>query len=127
MKVDPLIVGGLFYDRLFYMAPQAEKLFTVSREEQAKKLIDMVNVVIMRLDRLSELTEDIRQLAIRHVQYGTRPEHYDLVGQALLWTLERGLGKDWTPELAQAWTKCYTLLATTMIGAAEEYQSKKSS
>lgn len=125
MKVDPLIVGGLFYDRLFYMAPQTEKMFTTSREMQAQKLIGMVNLVIMRLDRIAELTDDIRQLAIRHVQYGTRPEHYELVGKALLWTLERGLGSDWSPELAEAWTKCYTLLASIMMEAAEEYPSKK--
>jgi nitric oxide dioxygenase len=78
----------------------------------------MVNLVIMRLDRLDQLTEDIRQLAIRHVEYGTKPEHYKLVGTALLWTLERGLGNDWTPELKTAWTECYTELANTMIEAA---------
>lgn len=125
MKIDPRVVGGLFYDKLFHDTPAAEKLFSVSREEQAKKLVEMVNVVIMRLDRLEELSEDIRQLAIRHVGYGTQPDHYALVGKALLWTLKRGLGNDWTPELEEAWTQCYTLLANTMIRAAEEHTNEQ--
>jgi hemoglobin-like flavoprotein len=126
MKIDPVAVGGLFYDKLFHEFPELEKMFTNSREEQAKKLIEMVNVVVMRLDRLTELTEDIRQMAIRHVAYGVVPVHYEQVGAALLWTLERGLGSDWTPELAGAWTQCYTLLADTMISAIG-HQSKQES
>ncbi len=119
MKIDPVMVGGLFYDKLFHEFPEVEKLFTNSREEQAKKLIEMVNIVVMRLDRLAELTEDIRQLAKRHVQYGVVPKHYEQVGEALLWTLEKGLGSDWNPELAEAWTECYTTLSSTMISSTE--------
>lgn len=125
MRIDAETVGGLFYDKLFFETPEARRLFTVPREEQARKLIDMVNLIIMRLDRLDQLTEDIRELAIRHIGYGTKPEHYALVGNALLWTLERGLGQDWNPELQQAWTSCYQLLADTMIRAAEEFTKRQ--
>lgn len=122
MRTDPLLLGGLFYDKLFHDNPGAEALFSNSRDEQAKKLIEMINVVIMRLEKLQELTEDIRQLAIRHVGYGTKNEHYGLVGAALLWTLEKGLGREWNAELAEAWTICYTTLSQTMIQAADEFK-----
>jgi hemoglobin-like flavoprotein len=48
---------------------------------------------------------------MKHVSYGVKPEHYAPVGVALLWTLERGLGTEWTPDLAAAWTAPAAFLA----------------
>ena len=76
----------------------------------------------MRLDKLDELTEEITAMAKRHAEYGLRPAHYKLVGSALLWTLQQGLGNDWNEEVHDAWAACYTVLAETMIGAAYEKQ-----
>ena len=64
------------------------------------------------------LMEAIEDLGRRHVGYGVKDEHYDTVGQALLWTLATGLGDAFTPETEQAWTEAYTLLATVMKQAA---------
>ena len=89
-------------------------------EQQYVKLVDMLNSIVSRLDQLEVLTDDIVAMAQRHVQYGVRPAHYKLVGTALLWTLEKGLGKDWKPDVKLAWETCYTLLATTMIEASSQ-------
>ena len=70
--------------------------------------------------KLDELTNEISAMAQRHVQYGVRPGSYKLVGNALPWTLKQGLGNDWTPEVENAWTKCYALLSEAMILAPEE-------
>ena len=86
---------------------------------QYDKLIGTLNVVVGRLDKRDELTADIVDLALRHKDYGTKPEYYVYVGQALLWTLENGLGTDWNEEVAEAWAMCYTLLSNTMIEAAK--------
>ena len=56
--------------------------------------------------------------AKRHVEYGAKPAHYPVVGEALLWTLEKGLGDSWTPQVAEAWTQAYTTLSGFMIGEA---------
>jgi len=40
------------------------------------------------------------------------------VGSALLWTLEKGLGDGWTPEVASAWTTAYGTLSGFMISEA---------
>ena len=117
--IDPAIVGDVFYSKLFVKAPHVKHLFKNSKEEQSKKLIEMINTIIGRLDRLDELTEDIRQLAIRHVQYGVKPVHYAIVGDTLLWTLQQGLGNDWNNETASAWKACYKILSDTMIQASE--------
>jgi nitric oxide dioxygenase len=57
-------------------------------------------------------------LAKRHVAYGAKPDHYPVVGAALLWTLEKGLRSEWTPDVAGAWTAAYGTLSGFMISEA---------
>ena len=123
--IDPVLVGNVFYSKLFLTDPKLRRMFNVSKDEQSKKLIEMLNIIVGRLDRLDELTEDIKQLAIRHVSYGVKPKHYDVVGNALYWTLEQGLGKDWNENVKEAWTDCYVLLSQTMIDAGGYFQDNK--
>lgn len=111
-------VGKLFYDRLFATAPEVRPLFSrTAVPEQSKKLLATLTYVITRLDRLESVVADVEALARRHVRYGVQEHHYVVVGQALLWTLEQGLGKAWTPEVQAAWLACYTLLSETMLNA----------
>ena len=119
-EIDPAIIGDVFYSKLFSYNNGLRKMFPRNMDQQYRKLIDMISTIIARLDKLDELTNEISAMARRHVQYGVRPGHYKLVGSALLWTLKQGLGKDWTPEMETAWTKCYTLLSETMISASVE-------
>ena len=115
--VSAVLVGDVFYSKLFVDAPQLKPMFNIPREEQSKKLVDMLSLIVARLDRLEELTGEIRQLAIRHHSYGVKPQHYDAVGAALLWTLQQGLGNDWSEEMAEAWTTCYATLSAAMKNA----------
>jgi hemoglobin-like flavoprotein len=117
-EIDPVLVGDVFYSKLFFDMPYLEKLFHTPKEEQSRKLIEMLSVIVGRLDRLEELTEEIRQLAIRHVQYGVKEQHYKAVGAALLWTLRQGLGNDWNEKVNQAWATCFQILSETMINAS---------
>jgi hemoglobin-like flavoprotein len=117
-EIDPVLVGDVFYSKLFFDMPHLKNLFDSSKNEQAKKLIEMLSLIVGRLDNLEELTEDIKQLAIRHVQYGVKAEHYKSVGIALLWTLEQGLGRDWDESIKEAWAACFQVLSATMINAS---------
>jgi len=117
--IDSAIVGDLFYSKLFMANPSLRNMFPKKMDEQYRKLMDMLSVIIARLDRMDELNDDIAAMARRHAQYGVRPAHYKLVGNALLWTLRQGLGQDWTLDVEQAWTKCYSNLADTMMRASE--------
>lgn len=119
-SINPMVVGDLFYSKLFADNPKLFDMFPKKMDEQYSKLIDMISVVVARLEHIEDLTEDIAAMAKRHVDYGVKPAHYTLVGNALLWTLEKGLGDQWSIELKAAWTTCYTLLAGTMIKAAAE-------
>ena len=122
--VDPVVVGDTFYGKLFSDNPSLRKMFPVNMSEQYRKLMDMLTLIVSRLDRLDDMSEEISKMARRHVSYGVRPGHYRLVGKALLWTLHQGLGRDWTVQVGEAWNRCYTILSETMIKASGEADIK---
>jgi hemoglobin-like flavoprotein len=119
-KVAPISeqAAELFYGRLFEIAPSVKPLFRGDMTEQGRKLMATLAVVVNGLTNLETILPAASALAKRHVGYGVKPIHYPIVGEALLWTLERGLGADWTPELAEAWGDAYGVLSDYMIGEA---------
>jgi hemoglobin-like flavoprotein len=119
-KVVPIAdaAAALFYNRLFELDPTLKSLFKGDMAEQGRKLMQMIGVAVNGLDRLDQIVPAVQQLGVRHVTYGVKDEHYETVATALLWTLEQGLGPDFTPEVKDAWTAAYTALATTMKHAA---------
>jgi hemoglobin-like flavoprotein len=108
----------IFYDRLFEVAPTVRAMFPNDMAEQRKKLMATLAVAVNALGNLEAVLPAASALAKRHVGYGAKPEHYPVVGGALLWTLEKGLGEAWTPELAAAWTAAYGTLSGYMISEA---------
>ena len=108
----------LFYGRLFEVAPLVRAMFPDDMTEQRKKLMGTLAVVVNGLGNLGSVLPAASGLAKRHVGYGAKAEHYPVVGGALLWTLEKGLGDAWTPEVADAWTAAYGTLSGYMISEA---------
>ena len=121
-KVAPVSekAAELFYGRLFEIAPQVRAMFPDDMTEQRKKLMATLAIVVNGLNNLDTILPAASALAKRHVSYGAEAAHYPVVGQALLWTLEQGLGPSWTPEVATAWTGAYTTLSGFMISEAYE-------
>jgi len=119
-KIAPISdrAAELFYGRLFSVAPQVRLLFPDDMAEQRKKLMATLAVVVRALGQLDTILPAASALAKRHVDYGAEPAHYSVVGEALLWTLERGLGASWTSDVAAAWTAAYSMLSEFMISAA---------
>ena len=121
-KVLPISESAatLFYGRLFELDPSTRPLFAhTNMPDQRKKLMSVIGMAVDGLDTLDKLIPAVRNLGRRHVSYGVTHEHYSSVGSALIWTLEQGLGgADFTPEVKEAWTTVYRLLADTMKDAA---------
>ena len=119
-KVAPISdqAAVMFYGRLFEIAPQVKSMFPADLTEQRRKLMATLAAVINGLGNLQSILPAASALAIRHLSYGARAEHYPVVGAALLWTLEKGLGPDWTPEVADAWKAAYGTLSGFMISEA---------
>ncbi|WP_455205319.1 globin family protein [Kaarinaea lacus] len=108
----------LFYSRLFELDPELKSLFKGDMEEQGRKLMQIIATAVNGLDKLEEIVPVVESLGRRHAGYGVTDEDYGTVGAALLWTLQQGLDGKFTPEVEEAWTVVYTLLADTMKGAA---------
>jgi hemoglobin-like flavoprotein len=119
-KVAPISeqAAKIFYERLFEVAPQVKAMFPSDMTEQRKKLMATLAVVVNGLSNLEAVLPAASALAKRHVSYGAKPDHYPVVGGALLWTLEKGLGDAWTSDVAAAWTAAYGTLSTYMISEA---------
>jgi hemoglobin-like flavoprotein len=112
--------AALFYRRLFEIDPPVERMFRGDMAEQRKRLMQMIAVAVRGLDRLDQLVPAVQDLGRCHAGYGVEDRHYDTVGAALLWTLEKGLGAAFTPEVRGAWTAVYGILSTTMQTASRE-------
>ena len=108
----------LFYVRLFSLDPSLKSMFRGDMTEQGKRLMAMIDFAVKALTRLDSLLPGLRALGERHGRYGVRDEHYDTVAEALLWTLQKGLGEAFTPEVKQAWVAAYGVLSSTMKDAA---------
>ena len=119
-KVAPIseTAAELFYARLFELDPTLRSLFKRDMTLQGHELMAMIAAAVHGLNDLEQLLPVVRDLGVRHVGYGVLQKHYDTVGAALLWTLERGLGGDLTDETRRAWAAAYGLLAAAMIEAA---------
>src|SRR6185369_8830788 len=118
-KVLPISrqAAALFYARLFELDPSLRPMFRGDMNEQGEKLMQVLALTVSSLDRLGAIIPTVRHLGAKHAGYGVRDEHYATVGASLLWTLEKGLGPEFTPEVRAAWTTTYALLANTMMEA----------
>jgi nitric oxide dioxygenase len=112
-------VGRMFYDRLFEIAPETRPMFKGDIDAQSRKLMDTLALAIGMLRDMPTLVITLQSLAKRHVAYGVRDEHYETVGAALLWTLEKGLGSAFTPEARTAWATLYGAVAKIMRDAVK--------
>lgn len=119
-KVLPIsaTAAELFYSRLFVLDPSLQALFKGDMKAQGRKLMAMIGAAVAGLNDLPKLVPAVQDLGRRHGGYGVKDQHYETVGAALLWTLEKGLGDGFTPDAKSAWTQVYGVLATTMKGAA---------
>lgn len=122
-KVIPIAeqAAELFYNRLFEIAPETEPLFEKSRmKAQGNKLMSTIGAAVAGLRNIDDLVPVIKNLGKHHVKYHVTDEMYQPVGEALLWTLEQGLGEAFTEEVKEAWATVYGIIAETAIVGAHE-------
>ncbi|MCI4662578.1 MAG: globin domain-containing protein [Neomegalonema sp.] len=124
-KVAPIAdtAAEIFYTRLFEIAPQVKPMFggdvgSEAMKGQGAKLMATLGAVVNGLDNLDAIVPVAQQLAVKHVDYGVKPEHYAPVGEALIYTLDKGLGDGFTAPHKEAWLAAYGVLSGVMIEAA---------
>ena len=112
------VAAELFYNRLFELDPSIKSLFSGDMVEQGRSLMAMIGTAVAGLKNPETIIPHVEDLGRRHKGYGVVDAHYDTVAEALLWTLEQGLGSAFTPDVKEAWTETYMLLAGVMKNAA---------
>ena len=108
----------IFYAELFAIDPSLRAMFKGDLQEQQKKLLAALGLVVRALHTPEKIIGPVEKLAVKHLDYGVKPEHYTYVGNALLRTLKKGLGPKFTPELCDAWVDAFRMLAQVMKKAA---------
>ncbi len=108
----------LFYGQLFELDPSLRGMFKGDMVEQGRKLMAIINTAVNSLDNLAPILGAVEEMGRRHVAYGVTEAHYDTVGSALIWTLGKGLGEQFTPAVKDAWVETYATLASAMKKAS---------
>lgn len=109
-----------FYQHLFNDYPAVKPMFNSDPKEQQKKLLNSLVLVVKNLRQPEKLLPALEQLGMRHLDYGTQPEHYPAVGATLLKTLAEFAGDLWGSELEGAWATAYGLISQVMIDSAKQ-------
>src|SRR5919201_2152203 len=109
-----------FYSRLFAAAPAMKPLFSADMRRQETMLLGALVLLRKSLRDLDAIVPKLRELGARHVAYGAQPEHYPVVGTALIGSMAAIAGDAWTNEYTIAWSEAFEIVAATMLEGAEQ-------
>jgi hemoglobin-like flavoprotein len=111
----------IFYANLFAAAPAVRPLFADSdMASQRQMLLGALVLLRKSLRDLDRIVPTLKQLGARHVAYGAKPEHYPVVGSALIAAMAEVAGDAWTARYAAAWEEAFGVVAGAMIAGADE-------
>ena len=111
-------IAELCYSRFFELAPDARGLFPTDMERQRVKLMDMIAALVGSLDQRALFQSLVTHSGRQHARFGVRPSHYDAMGEALIWSLDRKFGASFTPELRASWKALYATVQAEMLRSA---------
>lgn len=114
----------LFYAELFAIEPSLRGMFKGNMQEQHTKLLSALALVVRSLHTPEKILAAVQKLGVKHLDYGVQPIHYTYVGNALLRTLKKAFGPEFTPELNDAWVDAFRMLAQIMKEAAYGAKAK---
>src|SRR5262249_40468216 len=109
-----------FYSRLFAENPRLRIFFPPALDTQRDHFFGALSKIVWSLDSPAAPAAYLRRLGRDHRKFGVVSDHYPAVGRALLATVRKFTGDDWTEEVAAAWTQAFTQVAALMTEAATE-------
>ncbi len=108
------LLSDLLYKKLFELEPKSQALFRGDMIEQQRKLTRMLHISVENLDNPAELQPMLFNLGQIHHSAGIEEHHFSSFGEAMVFAVKTVLGKDFTPEVEDAWKAVYLYLASTM-------------
>lgn len=109
----------LFYGKLFELDPGARRLFHNDLAAQGRKLLDMLTSVAESLDDFEAIRPKLADLGRQHSEYGVRPEQYETLTTALLWSVAQALEADFDSATREAWRLVLEAISTAMRAGAQ--------
>jgi nitric oxide dioxygenase len=117
LRENAVPIAMLFYGKLFELDPEARRLFHIDLTRQGQKLMDTLGIIIGSLDHFEAIQPFLAELGLRHANLGVRPEQYDTLREALLWTLSQALGLNFDAETRAAWDEAIQKINAAMLRA----------
>ncbi|HTK10270.1 MAG TPA: globin domain-containing protein [Ktedonobacteraceae bacterium] len=115
---DKLKFAQLFYTQLFTDAPAAAALFEhTDWQKQYSALMGAIAFVVAGVERGDDVTPALQTLGKKHEGYGALPEHYPLVGAALITTFQKHVS-GFTPAMEATWVQAFAVISGQMIKGA---------
>jgi nitric oxide dioxygenase len=108
------VFATVFYSRLFALDPSVRGLFRTDMKDQGRKLMALIGIAVANARNPGAIKTAVDQLAVRHVGYGVKMEHFPTVGAALLWAFEQVLGSRFNQPTKEAWGQLYSELVAIM-------------
>ena len=92
-------------------------------QKHAIAVVSTVTAAVSLLDKkeMETLVIVLKDLGGRHAALGLEKVHYELVGESLLFTLEKALGADFSKSVKDAWSGIYGVITEQMMLGAEEF------
>ena len=112
-------VAGYFYARMFLSRPDLRDLFPVQMDVQRSRLLNAIVTAVQTLEDPEKFDDYLRGLGRDHRKFHVEPEHYDVVGRALIEAMRSFAGEQWGVEYDQAWADAYAVIAAKMLSGAE--------
>lgn len=137
VEASGLLANGMkLFKHIFTICPPAQQMFTKMKDvtfneleedevfrSHSLQVMETISIAISSLDDVKELTSVLQDLGTAHGPQGLKDAHFDLVGQALVATLEEGLGDNFTPDVKEAYVTFYQFVTQGMKEGLQEYES----
>ncbi|KAI0466096.1 globin-like protein [Xylaria cf. heliscus] len=111
-------ITTLFYNNMLGANPELRNIFNEANQiggAQPRALAAAVFAYATYVDDLGKLGAAVERIAHKHASLNVQPDQYAIVGKFLLEAVATVLGDACTPEIAEAWTAAYGVLAEIFI------------
>jgi nitric oxide dioxygenase len=122
-------ITTVFYNNLLNANPELKNIFSLTSQttgRQPRALAGAVLAYATYIDDLPKLRGAVERIAHKHVSLQVSAAQYDVVGRFLIQAIGQVLGDAATPDIVDAWTNAYGVLAGVFIGReAQMYEANK--
>jgi len=117
------MVSDRFYTRLLKRHPHLQQMFKGDLRKQGQLFTKSISLVIDNLDDSEVVETMLRDLGLRHQQYGVTRNHYELASKVLISSVRQATGIRFTYEIQKAWEAFYIYVVDCMAQEEEPVAS----